>query len=59
MGGEAEVEGEREPQAQSTLSMEPNIWAYSHDPEIMTWAKIKSLTPTDWATQVLQNNSVF
>ena len=40
--GGAEGEGERESQADSMLSLEPGAETPSHDPEIMTWAEIKS-----------------
>lgn len=42
---------ERDSQGDSPLSLEPdNTRLWSHDPEIITWAEIKSHTST-WATQ--------
>ena len=43
-GGEAEGEDERESQAGSVLCAEPRHRAWSPDPEIMTWAEIKTWT---------------
>ena len=41
-GTSGEGEGQRETQADSPLSTDPNIGAGSHNSEIMAWAKIKS-----------------
>ena len=48
--------GRRESQVDSWA----HCWAWSHNPEIMTWAEIKNRTfITAWATQVPQNKSHF
>ena len=48
-GGWAEGEGERESQANSLLSMDPDGGALSHDPEIMTELKsrVQDAPPTE------------
>ena len=47
-------EVQREPQADSTPSVEPNVGLKVTNREIMTWAKIKNWCLTHWATQAPQ-----
>ena len=52
--GEGQKERERESQADSLLSMEPDLGLCFYHPEIMTWAKNQEYLeaePPDWTTQ--------
>ena len=48
----AEGDGERESQAGSAVSTEPDVGLGPMNHEIMTWAEIKSLRLIDWAAQM-------
>ena len=51
-GGGAEGEGDKQVPAEWRAWTRNQQGTQSQDPEIMTWAEIKSQTLTAWATQV-------
>ena len=62
MGTSVGAEGSGDnPQADSPLSTEPKAGLHLTTPEIVTWAKTKSLmlSLTNWATQVLSQSTFF
>ena len=51
------VQAEGEGEAASPAEQGARCGAWSQDPEIMTWAKVRLLT--DWATQAPQVSTIF
>ena len=57
-GGRGRGRERENPQADSPLNIEPDVGAQSHDPETMTWARIKSQT-LNWQSPRCPTKDIF